>query len=677
MQEKSEKTLSQEELVKLISGGEKFVKTYVTTAKKINNIFLPQKDSRTKLDFNLFNTNVNTLASSMFARLPQPAVSRRFSDPRDQIGRVASLILERVLHFEISSSSNFRDVSKQVLQDYLVGGAGWMVATYSADVENPILASSSEKDDLAEGSIVIKNQNLGVEYASYKDVIWSPARSWSEVSFWARRVWMTEEDFKERFGSKIAKKIEFEPEERDRDANPDVCEKKVGVWELWNKEDRKVYFCVKTLSDVLDVIDDPFGLPEFFPTTPFFANVNNDTFLPIPDFVLQEKQYRNIDELGNRIDRISRATRVAGIYDAQHPEVRQLLETEGDLVMVPMESFSSFAQKGGLDAAFSMLPINDLASVSQQLSAYKGVETQQLETISGISDLVRGSGGNPYESAAASRMKSQYASVRLGAKTNEFAQVLTYIIKCYAHFVCKFFTVEQIQSRIGKLAQEDEQYFNDALQILGNELTRHFMIEVSSDSIQSEDFARDTAEKVGVLQQLASYIPQAIQGSQQVPELAPVFFSILSWVVSGTRGAREIEGVIETAMQQYNAAMVERQKNPQEPKPDPAIEQINAQIQMHQMSKELDQIKLQQDAQLAMQKLQQEMQLAQMKLQMENDMKTKELELKAQELQIEQMKLELMRDETEAKLLVEAQRLKMQEEHFYAGMTPQELPPTA
>src|SRR3990167_7099149 len=62
--------------------------------------------------FNILWANVQTLVPATFSRLPQPDVSRRFSD-RDPVGRVAALILERALDFEIQHYRDYRATMRQ------------------------------------------------------------------------------------------------------------------------------------------------------------------------------------------------------------------------------------------------------------------------------------------------------------------------------------------------------------------------------------------------------------------------------------------------------------------------------------------------------------------------------------------------------------------------------------
>lgn len=658
----------QSDWVNKLNSSDDFLKNYLETCEKISEIYLPtKKNSRTKFKFNLFNSNVSVLMSALFARLPVPTVSRKFSDSSNQVGRVASTILERAITFDIGANNSFKNATKMALKDYLTVGSGWLYAKYNVDVAEPEIISSQETDELAEGSVVIKNQQVGVEFCSWKDVRWSPARNWEEVCWWGRRVWMTEDDFIERFGKEKARDVDFDGHPEDED-NTEISEGRVGVWEIWDKDTRKIFYIVKCCEDVLDEVDDPYGLPEFFPVHPLFANISNDQFIPVSDFQLLEFQYRSLEEVNLRIARLSKSIRLAGVYNAEHPEVRQLLETAGDSVMVPVSNWSSFTEKGQLAGSFSFLPIQEMATVLAQLQQTRAEMLQQIEQISGISDIIRGVNSNQYESAAATRLKSQYSNVRLGSKSTDLSETLTYIIKCFGHFICRFYQPEQLLSRIGEIQQADQPFIGPALQILSDELTRMFILEVSSDSLKAADFERDTMEKTMVLQQLSSYIPQAIQGAQQVPELAPIFMELLRWVVSGTRGAREIEGMLDTAMQQYSASQAEKMANPQEERPDPAMEQIKAQLQMNQMSQETDRMKMQQQMQIEQMKLEHAFQLKQLELQNEQQ----KLAIEAQRLQIDAEKLAIMREQAEAQALIDAQKLKMQDDHFMMELTKQD-----
>ena len=70
---------------------ERIVKRYRDDSRQQNN-----PNAR----FNILFSNVQTVTPAIFARLPRPDVSRRFRD-NDPVGRVASMMLERALDYEL------------------------------------------------------------------------------------------------------------------------------------------------------------------------------------------------------------------------------------------------------------------------------------------------------------------------------------------------------------------------------------------------------------------------------------------------------------------------------------------------------------------------------------------------------------------------------------------------
>ena len=173
----------------------------------------------------------------------------------------------------------------------------------------------------------------------------------------------------------------------------------------------------------------------------------------------------------------------------------------------------------------------------------------------------------------------------------------------------------------------------------------------------AEDFARNTEEKTLVLQQLSGYIPQAISGAQQIPELGPLFLELLRWVIAGTRGAREVEGILESAMNAFTASQTEKQANPPPEKPDPAMEQINAQREMNQLTQQTAQQKAQLEFEIQKMRLEQEFQISQMKLQNE----AAQLEFQKLKLQTE---MQVKQVEIEVQATIKQEQLKQQDEHF-------------
>ena len=193
--------------------------------------------------FNILHSNVQTLIPATFSRLPQPDVARRFRD-NDPTGRVASLILERALEFEVQHYADYRATLKQCVQDRFLGGRGTAWARY----EPHIKAVSSQlpedgleiTEDVDDPQEEVDYECAPVDYVHWKDFGHAVARTWEEVSQVWRRVYMGMPAKIERFGEKNAKKIpkDAKPKEGRNERTSDDDE---GSWiyELWDKEEKK------------------------------------------------------------------------------------------------------------------------------------------------------------------------------------------------------------------------------------------------------------------------------------------------------------------------------------------------------------------------------------------------------------------------------------------------------
>jgi len=194
---------------------DKIVKRYRDDQRSRNN-----PNSR----FNILWSNVQTITPAVFARLPRPDVSRRFRD-NDPIGRVASMMLERALEYEIEHYGDYASAMKQCVQDRLLGGRGTSWVRY----EPHIVGEAGDEADGApddgyqitedideaetEGGIHRENQErieyecAPVDYVHWRDFGLTVARTWEEVTAVWRKVYMGRPALVERFGEELGGKI--------------------------------------------------------------------------------------------------------------------------------------------------------------------------------------------------------------------------------------------------------------------------------------------------------------------------------------------------------------------------------------------------------------------------------------------------------------------------------------
>ena len=102
-------------------------KEYAKWEGRVEKILKRYRDERTQTTnqshYNILWANVQTLKAATFSRMPRPDVSRRFKD-NDPVARVAALLLERALDFEITHTTDFHEALTACVYDRFLGGRG-------------------------------------------------------------------------------------------------------------------------------------------------------------------------------------------------------------------------------------------------------------------------------------------------------------------------------------------------------------------------------------------------------------------------------------------------------------------------------------------------------------------------------------------------------------------------
>jgi hypothetical protein len=601
--------------------------------------------------FNILWSNVQTLIPAVYARLPKADVSRRFGD-NDQVGRVASLLIERALDFEIEHYPDFRSTMKHAVEDRFLGGRGTSWVRYEPHVQAVGMPEDGLEitEDIDEPEA--NNQSLAgeepleqieyecapVDYVHWKDFGHSVARTWEEVTAVWRWVYMTREALVERFGEEVGNKIPF-------DAGPDTLKQygqstkehtRAKICEYWDKETGKVYWFSKSMPNIIDERDDPLELEGFFPCPrPLYATVTSDTLVPVPDFVLYQDQANELDILSDRIDGLVKALRVRGVYDASQPALQRLMTEGENNALLPVDTWMAFGEKGGLKGAIDFLPIDMIAATLIQCYQARTEIKNQIYEITGLSDIIRGS-SFASETATAQQIKGQYASIRLRAMQEDVALFATGLLRLKAQVICTKFTPATIlqYAAADQLEPEDQELIGQALALLKDKPLRNFRIEVAADSLVQLDEQKMKQERGEFLQAFGSFLREALPLGQQAPEMIPMIGELLKFGVTAFKGARQIEGAID---QSINRLV---NKPAAQPQPDPEMLKMQADQQMAQA-------KMQADAQLEQAKMQATMQIEQAKLQLEQAKTQREVEIEQMRAQMDAQKMEFDRQKVE------------------------------
>jgi hypothetical protein len=621
--------------------------------------------------FNILWSNVQTLVPAVYARMPKASVSRRFSD-NDPVGRVAALLVERALDYEIEHYSDFRSSMKNAVEDRFLGGRGTAWVRYEPHIRKQDVPEDGyqitediEQGESAEGAneAALYPQDLTAtpqeptdvpeeieyecspaDYVHWKDFGHSSARTWEEVTCVWRWVYMTKDALTERFGEDVAKKIPFDtsPETLTKMGQASKTNDRAKICELWDKETQKVYWLSENYADVIDERDDPLGLENFFPCPkPLFATTTSDTLIPVPDFVLYQDQANELDILTDRIDGLVKALRVRGVYDASQPALQRLL-TEGDNnTLIPVDKWMAFSEKGGLKGAIDLLPIDTLAAVLIQCYQAQSQIKGQIYEITGISDIIRGQTAAS-ETATAQQIKGQYAGLRLRAMQDGVAMFASELLRMKAQIICTKFQPQTILEYAGaaQMSQADQQMIPQALQLLQNSPLRAFRIEVAADSLVQLDETQTKQDRMDFLNAFSNFLREALPMGQQAPEMVPMLMEMMRFGVGGFKQAAAIEGTIDVALQQLEQGAARAKQQPPQPSPEQIkmqAEQQAAQAQI-QADMQLEQMRAQTNMQIEQMKAQAAGQIELQKQQYEGQIKLQELAAKEQ---FERFKAEL------------------------------------
>jgi len=418
--------------------------------------------------YNIFWSNVQTIMPAMYGKRPEPCVVRRYLDP-DSVARVAAIILERTLCFQMDSQTRFFDSMRAALQDRLVPGIGTVWVRYQTGQDSP--TNTVTNDYYAK----LTGEMAEVDYVYWEDFGFVAARTWEEVPAVWRIVTMNRDQLVKRFGDKIGNEcpLNHTPARHKTGGGGSTSEtdepktavfKQAEVYEIWDKRTSKVIWLNTGMAVPLDVKDDPVKFPGFFPCPkPLFATNTTGNLIPIPDFALYQDQANELDNITQRLFMLTKALKVVGVYDQGQAGVQRMLTEGVENQLIPVDTWAAFAEKGGIKGVVDFLPLEQVILVVEKLYEIRGKLIEDIYQITGISDIVRGA-SNPGDTATAQKIKAQFASVRLDDLKAQMGQFVTDTLRLMGWIVTEFFPEDVIiaqsaimQSPDGQAAIKDAQ----------------------------------------------------------------------------------------------------------------------------------------------------------------------------------------------------------------------------
>lgn len=602
--------------------------------KKVEKRFKNSKDNAARVGrgkkFQILYSNTEVLKSALYARTAKPDVRQRFTSQKDDLARTAGDMMERALSYCADTTHHDR-AFRQGVHDLVLPGRGVVWIEYE-----PTFGT----DEM--GQEVVVDQTVDDCFVYYRDFIHSPARCWADVWWIARRKLMTRDDMKDAgFQDAETIPLNWSPE-MDREKEMPESLKRAEVWEVWHKSKKERIFVVEGHPQVARVDPDPYGLSGFWPCAePCQAITSNDTLIPAALFCEYEDQADDLDEITERISRLTRALKRRGVYDASVKELRRLSKAN-DNEFIPAENWGAFAQNGGLKGAYQTEDLKPIADTLLALYQTKDQLIQTIYEVMGISDIMRGNTDSS-ETATAQQLKAQFGSARVKTMQHDVQRWIRDTLRIKAELIAEHFEPDTLMAMTGmeleteaarqmRMAQaqaaqaqqwqmavqqavqtgqppppqpappasaEDEEPTIDAvIALLRDDRMRSYQIDIETDSTVFQDAEAEKAARTELLTAMAGFMQQWLPVVQVGgPPMLRLAFESLEFAVRGFRAGRHLEEAIEEARE----ALIQQaeQQAAQPPPPDPAMEREKIKLEATKVKAQADMQKTQMDMQAA------------------------------------------------------------------------------
>lgn len=544
-------------------------KTWRDRAEQVIERYKDEK-KRTSSRFNILWSNTKVLSSATLSSRPKPMVSRRYKDD-NPIAMQVSEVIERALSYTIDVY-DFDGNAFLANLDYLLPGLGQIRVRYVPYFEKgepPVIPLIEEEHINVEGVSSIYRTNGGEEISDplfddvgtpyimgepqeelvyeeltcevvpWKRFRWQVSNTWENCQWAAIEHYLTREELEDQFPDK-AKKIPLGYTcEGKKSATEEDGKDRAKVYEIFDKREREIVIIAEGFNEVLAKEKDPLQLQGFYPfAKPMLANTTAEDTTPIPDFLFYQDQAIELDDLTQRINKITNQIKWRGFYDGTFKDLANITNLD-DGEFDPVEDWSTRFPDANrkLENAIAAMPIGDLMTVLQMLQQAREVVKQTIYEITGLSDIVRGA-TKATETLGAQQLKQQNAGLRLTEKQNEVARFFRDIFRIKSEIMAEHFSPETLSMMTGIEVTPEMQA------MMQSDMMRTYSIDVESDSTVSVDQTMEQENVTKLLGAVTQFMGAAVPLTQQgVPP--SIIVEMLLFAVRRFKGSRQLEQILE------------------------------------------------------------------------------------------------------------------------------------
>ena len=370
-------------------------------------------EDNSSADFNIYHANIETLVPALYNSRPVPDIRRRYND-EDVVGKAVADLLERAILYSLDSY-DFDAVMTAGVWDMAVAGRGLMRVRHTAHY-------------LSDNQTVAFEE-VTSEYVPWRSFRRGPGRLWIDVTWCAFELYLTRADIEAHCPPEVVDQVPFTysagaKDEKDTSTGAPRFGKRARVWEVWDKDVRKVLFiCPEFGKHPLWTVDDPLELEGFFPVPrPMMAVSSTDTLVPISSYSIYKNLIAELNELTRRIKKLVRQLRPRGGYAGVTLDIKTINDADdGELVPISGAEMFIAGAGGGIEKAITWFPLEPTVAALAQLVAQREIIKQTIYEVTKIADVMRGA-TNPNETLGAQQLKAQWGSLSVQRMQQEVAR---------------------------------------------------------------------------------------------------------------------------------------------------------------------------------------------------------------------------------------------------------------
>ena len=534
-----------------ITKAENAYQNYHDLVKEIRQYY---KGEKSKNKDNIYWSSIETLKPFLYFKKPEPYVERK-QRTTNPVEAVACKILANALKWNLEQF-DFDSVIKYMRNDYLLSGLGLVYEKYCPKFKT-ISTGVMTPDIMEVQEITVKaGEVVETQYIDPEKLIADSEKVgiWEDCTWIARKIDMTKREVMEQ----------FDKNDEDLDGEEDSDEKNTIVYEIWDKANRQIlYFSKDFNGEMLKVVDDVFGLKDFFPfPRPIMTSCTNNSIIPVPDYSQIKPLLDELDGLTTRTRLIMKAIKVSGCYDSSFSKLEDIFDK--DVTLVSISDFDRLKEAGGLAGVIDFIPIQQYVVALQALAQRRAELVQAIYEITGVSDVMRGN-SDPYETATAVTKKTNFGTLRNQDRQNDMQRFITELLQIKAEIICEQFSEETLAQFAG---DEDPRIVMQAVRLLKQERLRGMVLGIETDSTFNQE--AESMKMVESIRVITEMIKSAFDIVSAQPLLLGLYRQMMGSLVATMPNARQFEKTIEDVF-----AKVEQQlAQPKEPQPNPELIKI-------------------------------------------------------------------------------------------------------